>query len=118
MAKMDDAPIDVDKVEQRLRSPEYGVVAHSLSQIGFFSAIDLFGRFAAQGPELQPWLADAQVNRDRNLRLQYLAGFGLNAYEQARIYDEIVSYRQWPEKLFTGSTESLASLRAAIATAQ
>ena len=115
---MDDAPIDIDKVEQRLRSPEYGVVAHSLSQIGFFSAVDLFSRFAAQGPQLKPWLANAQVNRDRNLRLQYLAGFGLNAYEQARIYDDIIANRQWPENLFTGSTESLASLRAAIASSQ
>lgn len=118
MGKVDDTPIDVDRVEQRLRSPEYGVVAHSLSQIGFYSAIDLFGRFAAQGPQMKDWLADAQVNRDRNLRLQYLAGLGVNAYEQARIYSDIISNRQWPEGLFTGSPETLANLRAAIATSQ
>ncbi|MGH7468188.1 MAG: spermidine synthase, partial [Longimicrobiales bacterium] len=118
MAKMDDKPIDIDLVEQRLRRPEYNVVTHSLSEIGFFSAVDLFGRFAAQGPQLRQWLADAEVNRDRNLRLQYLAGFGVNAYEQARIYSEILSFRQWPETLFTGSPESIGALRTAIATSQ
>ncbi|MGH7462504.1 MAG: fused MFS/spermidine synthase, partial [Longimicrobiales bacterium] len=118
MARMDDAPIDVDRVQQKLNRPEYGIVAHSLSQIGFFSAVDLFGRFAAQGPQLRPWLADAQLNYDRNLRLQYLAGFGLNAYEQAQIYSEILRHRQWPENLFTGSPETMASLQAAVAAAQ
>jgi spermidine synthase len=118
MAKTDEAPIDVDRVEQKLRSPQYGVVANSLAQIGFYSAIDLFGRFAAQGPQLRPWLADAQLNRDRNLRLQYLAGFGLNAYEQARIYSEILNHRQWPQNLFTGSPQTMAALQAAVASAQ
>ena len=97
---------------------EYAPVAHSLGEIGFFSAIDLLGRFAAQGPQLKPWLADAQINRDRNLRLQYLAGFGLNAYEQARIYSEILQHRDWPQGLFTGSPETIEALRTAIATAQ
>ena len=111
-------PIDVDRVQQKLSSTAYAEVAHSLGEIGFFSAVDLFGRFAAQGPQLKPWLADAQINRDRNLRLQYLAGFGLNAYEQARIYSEILQHRDWPQGLFTGSPETIEALRTAIATAQ
>jgi spermidine synthase len=71
LGQKSDRPIDVDRIEEKLRRPEYAGVARSLSEIGFNSAIDLFSRFAAQGPMLREWLADAQVNRDRNLRLQY-----------------------------------------------
>jgi spermidine synthase len=114
LGQKSDRPIDVDRIEQKLRRPEYAGVAQSLSEIGFNSAIDLFSRFAAQGPMLREWLADAQVNRDRNLRLQYLAGLGLNAYEQATIYSQMISYRQWPPALFKGSEQTLAQLRSAM----
>ena len=113
-----DAKIDVDRIEQRLASPEFAQVSQSLGEIGFYSGIDLLSTFAAQGPELKPWLADAQVNRDRNLRLQYLAGLGVNKYEQDVIYQQIVANRRWPDGLFTGSAERLDSLRQAIAMRQ
>ncbi len=35
--------------------------------------------------DLAPWLKDAAINRDRNLRLQYLAGMGLNLYQSGPI---------------------------------
>lgn len=107
-------PIDLDRIEDRLRRPEYALVAHSLAEIGFYSAVDLFGRFTALGPDLRPWLHDAQINRDRNLRLQYLAGLALNVYEQDLIYQQMLAYRRFPEQLFTGSQERLNALRMAI----
>jgi spermidine synthase len=67
---------------------------------------------------LRSWLQDAQINRDRNLRLQFLAGLGVNAYEQQRIYEEILSFRQWPPQLFTGSDQTLNALRMAIASSE
>ena len=45
---------------------------------------------------LRPWLADAQINRDRNLRLQFLAGASLNMYDQAGIYSQMLQYRRYP----------------------
>jgi spermidine synthase len=108
------APIDVDALEARLASPEYAQVALSLSQIGFNSAVDLLSTFAARAEQLRPWLADAQINLDKNLRLQYLAGFGLNLYDQASIYSGMIQSRRYPEGLFTGSAEALAALRARI----
>jgi spermidine synthase len=114
MAQVDGKPIDLDAIEAKLRTPEYSQVAYSLSQIGFYSAQDLFSTFAGKGPELLPWLADAQVNRDRNLRLQYLAGLGLNKYEQGAIYANMLNYRTFPEGLFTGSPERIEALRQAI----
>jgi spermidine synthase len=109
-----DAKIDVDRIEQRLQDPRFANVAQSLAEIGFYNGIDLLSTFAAQGPQLQPWLADAQVNRDRNLRLQYLAGLGVNKYEQAQIYSEILQYRAVPQNLFVGSPEKLQALSSAI----
>jgi hypothetical protein len=52
------------------------------------------------------------------LRLQYLAGLGLNKYEQAEIYSAMARNRAYPEGLFTGSPAALAALRAAIARPQ
>jgi hypothetical protein len=61
-----------------------------------------------------PWLADAAINRDRNLRLQYLAGLGLNLYQSDLIYSDMLNYRKYPDGLFTGTPETLQNLRQAI----
>ena len=45
---------------------------------------------------LAAWLKDAQINRDKDLRLQYLAGFALNRDESNAIYQEMVSYKVPP----------------------
>lgn len=108
------AKINVDEIEARLQRPEFAPVAQSLGEIGFYSGVDLLSTFAGQGASLRPWLADAQINRDRNLRLQYLAGLGLNKYEQAQIYSEILAHRQIPENLFVGDPARLEQLRNAI----
>ena len=57
------------------------------------------------------WLADAQINRDKNLRLQYLAGASINEYVADDIYRDMAQYRTWPEGLFTGSPERLNEVR-------
>jgi spermidine synthase len=114
----DPEPIDIDRVLMRLLDPANAPIAASLAETGFRSAIDLFGRFAGVAPALKPWLVDAQINTDRNLRLQYLAGLGLNAFEQKTIYDQILSYRTLPDGIFTGAPESLAMLQQAMVAPQ
>jgi spermidine synthase len=114
----DPKPIDIDRIQMRLLDPANAAIAASLNETGFRSAIDLFGRYAGVAPALKPWLADAQVNTDRNLRLQYLAGFGLNAFEQKTIYDQILSYRTLPPGIFTGAPQSLAMLQLAFESPQ
>lgn len=106
--------IDVDAVQRKLQQPEYAVLAQSLREIGMSSAVDLFATYAGNAAELAPWLQDAQINRDRNLRLQYLAGMGLNLYQSDAIYQDMVRYAGYPEQLFAGSPETLARLRAAV----
>jgi spermidine synthase len=106
--------IDVDAMERRLQSPEFAPVAQSLRQIGFDSAVALLSTYGGRGSELAPWLRDAQVNRDDNLRLQFLAGFGMNVDQRAEIYRGMLALRHYPEDLFVGSPVELNALRSAI----
>jgi spermidine synthase len=106
---------DVDKIDARLKSPEYAPVLQSLSEVGISSAVELFANFAGQPRDMGGYLADAQINRDKNLRLQYLAGMGLNLYQNDPIYQDIVSHAgRFPDNLFTGTPETIAALREAI----
>ena len=106
--------IDVDAVQRKLEQPEYADLAQSLREIGMPSAVDLFATYAGNATELARWLQDAKINRDRNLRLQYLAGMGLNLYQSDAIYQDMVRYAGYPEQLFAGSPDTLARLREAI----
>ena len=97
-----------------LRRPEYAPMAKSLREIGMSSAVDLFSTYAGRKPDLEPWLRDATLNRDRNLRLQYLAGLSMNRHDGNRIYHDILRYRTFPEDLFVGTSTTLWGLRQAI----
>jgi len=79
LARADTVPIDIDRIEAQLRQPEYARIRDSLAAIGFRSATELFGTYAGRGQDLADWLDGAVISTDRNLRLQYLAGEGLNA---------------------------------------
>ncbi len=118
MGRASPGKIDVDSMAARLADPKFAIVAQSLREIGINSAIDLLGNYTARAPELKDWLSDAQLNLDKNLRLQYLAGLGLNKYEQADIYMGMAKNRAYPEDLFTGSPAMIAALRAAVARPQ
>ncbi|MGE0594664.1 MAG: fused MFS/spermidine synthase [Vicinamibacterales bacterium] len=107
----DPGPIDVDAVQARLDDPANSAIAQSLREIGIYSAIDLFGTYAGQSTDMAAWLSDAQINTDRNLRLQYLAGLGLNLYEADTIYRSMIRDSRYPEGLFVGSPETLEALR-------
>jgi spermidine synthase len=119
LGQLQPSKIDVDAVERRLRRPEYAPVARSLREVGMSSAVDLFSTFAGRASDLRPWLKDASINRDRNLRLQFLAGMGLNLYQSDVIYSSMLAYaRRFPDELFTGSPETMQALREAIQRAQ
>lgn len=101
---------DLDRLEARWRDPDFGPIAHSLAEVEIYSPVDLLGNYAGRAADLGPWLADAAINRDRNLRLQYLAGRALNLRDSGRIFDQIASYRRFPTDLFVGSPELLDRL--------
>jgi spermidine synthase len=116
LGQADPAPIDVDAVAERLTANPRA--AASLRDIGFESAIDLISSYAGRGTNLAAWLKGAAVNTDRDLRLQYLAGLGLNVRDQARILSELTQARRVPDGLFVGSEANLAELRNAIDNAE
>ncbi len=111
VGQLEPTHINVDEIQARLNRPEYAPLAKSLREIGFNSAIDLFSTFAGRASDLKPWLKDAAINRDRNLRLQYLAGLGLNVYQAGPIYADMLMYRGDPGDLFVGSEQTIQSLR-------
>ena len=114
LGQVEPLKIDIDEIQARLNRPEYAPVAQSLRQIGINSAVDLFATYAGRRPDLDPWMKDAVINRDRNLRLQYLAGMGLNLYQNGAIYDDILNHRRFPADMFTGSEASLQMLRTSL----
>jgi spermidine synthase len=102
--------IDIDRVQQRLFASDYSPVASSLRDVGFSSAMDLLATYAGYAPDLATWLKDAEINRDRNLRLQYMAGMFLNTYQGGAIYSDMLLYRRFPDDIFAGSMERRTQL--------
>ncbi|HYW44755.1 MAG TPA: fused MFS/spermidine synthase [Bryobacteraceae bacterium] len=106
--------IDIEALQARLDRPDYQAVAGSLQEVGFSSLYGLIGTYAGRASDLKPWLEGAQINRDGNLRLQYLAGLALNTSMEGAIYGEILSYSRFPSDMFTGSEAHLQALRTAM----
>ena len=77
---------------------------------GLGSMIELVRCYAGRNTDMTPWLADAVVNTDRNLRLQYLAGWALNARGASEIRDSFRPYAKYPEGLLIGKSLSVAAL--------
>lgn len=103
--------INLDELEQRLNRPDHSAVADSLRAVGFRSTVDFLATYLGQASDLKPWLAGAQFNSDRNLRLQYLAGFEINSAESEQIYEYLLAYRRFPEDLFVGSDRFIQPLK-------
>jgi spermidine synthase len=106
--------IDVDELQARLETPPYGRVIESLHKIGINSAVELMSTYVGSGPDLKPWVRDAAINRDDNLRLQYLAGLGLNLEENGPIYREMLQYERFPSDMFMGSRATIQTLQEAL----
>ncbi len=102
--------LNLDEMEQRLARPDHARVLESIREVGFGSLYGLLGTYGAQRSDLTEWLQDAEINRDGNLRLQYLAGMALNRSMEYLIYSQILNARQFPKNLFTGSEEAMQKL--------
>jgi spermidine synthase len=101
--------IDLDKLQARWQRET--AAADSLKDAGFGSLIVLLATYGGQASDLRPWLAGAQINSDRNLRLQYLAGWAADLPRTASISDSYLACRKYPDNIFTGSAERQDALR-------
>ncbi|MBN2321963.1 MAG: hypothetical protein JXR49_23000, partial [Acidobacteria bacterium] len=115
--------INLDRIGTILDRRDYTHVRQSLADVGFgmnatgnYSdglniAVDLLSTYAGQASDLRIWTSNSQINRDRNLRLQYLAGMGYNFDIGTAILESILSYYLFPDKLFSGSPEIISYLK-------
>ncbi len=96
---------------ERYNHPRHAQVRASLAEVRLENVTALFSTFADQPDNLAHWLEDADINVDKNMRLQYLAGMGLNLYENIGIYNNMllqgVSY---PTDLFIVDEQVLTEL--------
>jgi spermidine synthase len=120
--------INVDQLQERLDRMDHKAVKKSLEDVEFGLkkstlgldtggpgvAVDLLSTFAGQASQLADWLRDAQINTDRNLRLQYLAGMWLNANLGTEILNSILAHYRFPEQTFVGSPARLQALKDAL----
>jgi spermidine synthase len=114
MGQQEPLRINLDELQQRLSRPDYAPVVASLQEIGLNSTIGLLATYAGQKADLAGWLRDADLNRDGDLRLQYIGGWGINSTMEDRIYRELMSYRRPPGPIFTGSPQLMQSLEDAL----
>ncbi len=116
VGRTDLGPIDLTRLARRMARSDYAPVAASLRAVGFASALDLLGAYTGRAQDLAPWLEGAARNTDRNLRLQYLAGDGMNSFQAAAIFRELVGDGPaFPAELFTGAAADLEQLRQRLA---
>ena len=111
--------IDVDELQRRLDRPDHQLVKQSLREVGFGEGldwvveegIDLLATYAGQAPLLKEWSRGAQINTDRNLRLQYLAGMWLNTHMGHQTLSTIHAEYRFPDHTFIGSPERIGVLK-------
>ena len=86
-------------------------IAESLRQVKIGSVVDLLGTYGASGKDMRAWLADAPINRDFSVKLEYISGLALNDREADPIYSHMVAGRAYPSDLFVAPPALDAELR-------
>ncbi|MGQ0737174.1 MAG: fused MFS/spermidine synthase [Acidobacteriota bacterium] len=109
MGRLESTPIDEQAIEDRLS--QSAELRASLDGVVLSSAASLLATYAGRGRDLAPWLVGAEINRERHMRLQYLAGMAANQDERYAIFQAIVDHRRYPADLLSVSATTEAWLR-------
>jgi spermidine synthase len=109
LGRAEQTPISEAAIQARIDAAPR--VKKSLDEVILKSAANILGTYAGRGADLGPWLADAEINRERNLRLQYLAGLAANQDQRFLIFQSILDYRRYPADLFVASADTESQLR-------
>jgi spermidine synthase len=107
-------PIDMDAINARLATAGYAPVLASMTSAAIPSAVSLFSTYAGSDADLKPWLADAAINHDYDMRLQYLAGLALNGDHADEIYRQMMALAKPPRGAFRGDKATLDQMFAGI----
>jgi spermidine synthase len=114
LGQADALKIDLDRVQQRYDLPEHAPVRESLRDIGINSVSDLLSTYSGSASDLALWARDAEVNTDGDLRLSYLAGWGINSTLEDYLYREILKFRRTPTDVFHGDPNRVNALLSAM----
>ncbi len=110
MGQVDPLRINLDTVQARYSLPEHATVRQSLRDIGVDNLYDLFSSYTGSARDLEPYVRDAAINTDGDLKLSYLAGWGINSNLEDYLYRQMLKYRTSPGQVFAGSPEALTPL--------
>jgi spermidine synthase len=105
MGQLEPLKINIDEAQARINRDDHAPVRESLREIGVNSLLELFSTYAGNAPDLARWTAGAALNGDGDLKLSYLAGWGINANMEDVLYRQMLVYRRPPVGIFTGSPE-------------
>jgi spermidine synthase len=114
LGQIEPLKIDVEALDGRFARADHTKIHAALTGLGFDSAVDLLATYAGRFSDLKTWLAAAEINRDRTLRLQYLAGLHLDSNKGTDAYAEILGYRKFPHDIFHGPPARLVALQQAL----
>ena len=111
--QLDGGKIDVDAVQARLDgSGERARSRSRCARSGSIRPSSCSAPTPAARSDMAGWLKDAQINTDRNLRLQYLAGLGLNLYQSDPIYRSMIGTAGIPRTLRGFAADAAGAARA------
>jgi spermidine synthase len=91
--------IDLPAVQAQLDSAGYERMKADIEEVGLNDVRGMYDTYAGDKVGLKDWLSDAVINRDRDLRLQYLAGLALNRNLGDPIYKQMLGYKTLPTGL-------------------
>ncbi len=109
LGKVGPTTIDVTALEDFLFANP--AIRRSLADVDVGSSDALLQQYLGQAQDMIGWLSDAQINRDRSLRLQYLAGLSVDNFDTYRIFSAIAQYRRYPENIFIAPPAVESQLR-------
>ncbi len=101
--------IDVAGLAQRIYSDP--AIHQSLADVDIGDVYLFLSQYLGQARDLSPWLADAEINRDHSLRLQYLAGLSIDNFDTSEIFRAVAAHRRYPENVFIAPPDMEANLR-------
>jgi spermidine synthase len=114
MGQAEPLKIDLDAAQRRYDLPEHEGVRQSLRDIDVGNLFDLFSAYTGSAKDLEPYVRGAAVNTDGDLKLSYLAGWGINSNLEDYLYRQMLKYRSLPLDVFTGSPTMMAPLMSAL----
>ena len=91
--------IDTDVLQKKLNMMN-DKVRQSLADVKMLNPASWLMSYAGRRPDVSEWLENYQPNLDRNLKLEYLAGEGMDIRQDNKIYNAMIARLSYPDDFF------------------